>query len=128
MCAQLISFEVHYFGYLTENYFLKNKLRINVNNKLITIIEVIGKKIELCSFLICISPGNLPNQLINEGAKDRVIPAIKIKPPNIIRIFPISTATPHSKFNFVWSTDFNNLNISNFINCFRLVYIPQSFP
>lgn len=61
---------------------------IKVNAILITIIDVIGKKNNEFSFSMRMSPGNLPNQLINQGAKLMAIPSISRPIPTIMNAFP----------------------------------------
>ena len=74
-------------------------LMSTVSRMLSTTIDVMGIKILLRSVSILISPGNLPNQLISQGAKCRAVPmatntspAVIIQRP-IISLHSFSTAT-----------------------------------
>ena len=62
---------------------------IKVNIILTIIIDVIGKKNNEFSFSIRMSPGNLPNQLISQGAKLIISPNIRKPMPTMMNIFPV---------------------------------------
>jgi hypothetical protein len=71
-------------------YFRSQKLASSVSNTLTTIIEVMGTKIRLLEFWILISPGNLPNQLISQGAYLKIKPSKTMPRPNVMSSLPVS--------------------------------------
>jgi len=78
-------------NYLIVYYFLEKKLisqKINDKTILITIQVTTGKYSEKFSFLISMSPGNLPNNL-TLGKIVNIIPMSNIIAPIIMKYFPI---------------------------------------
>ncbi len=62
---------------------------IKVNIMLTAIIDVIGKKKNEFSFSTRMSPGNLPNQLMSQGAKLMTSPSIRKPIPTMMKSLPV---------------------------------------
>ena len=88
-CNPCINLTITTFKQINKPRHLKKRIS-KLNTKLITNMDVIGIKTELCSFSIRISKGNRPNQLNKFGIKVITTPTKTMMIPAVINIFPIS--------------------------------------